>query len=204
MRRTLRLFLCLALCIVLCACEAGFERDAGGFGYTNNKTDIHYTVLSSQYEAACLGEQVGTYTNDAGSITKAFYQIPDLDEALYLTDDYAAVYCAAAVLPDAAQWELEAILVCDEDAVSVVTSTLRDAATLAAVKTLWFEGELTELPMERASFKKRLKMRCAAYPNLYYCVSFFAYESGEAYLFDSEGERAVLCDAQVIAAVMGK
>lgn len=206
MKKIAILALCLALALLLCACgETRFARDADGFGYTDTKTEIHYTALSSRYEAGSCGEAVGSYYIDKkDDPVTTFYLIPDLDGALYLTDDYGHVYTAAQTLPNAAEWNVTAISVCDEDAVSFATSTIRDAATISLICSAWFEGEGAELPMKRPSFSKRLKLSSPDYPNLYYCFSFFAFDEGEAYLFDTEDDRTVACSAEIIAAIMGK
>ena len=204
MRRTSFLALCLALLLLLCGCSTRFERDTDGFGYTDTKTDVHYTALSYCYEAASAGEEVGEYTDRKHDYTTVFYQIPKLDTALYITDDSGAVYCAADPLPDAKLWTLSTLLICQEDAISVEERRLEDATTIAMLQKLWFEGEDSELPITRADYKRRLKMGSTSYPNLYYCISFFAYEDGTAYLYDAESGRTVVCTAEAIEAVKGK
>ena len=204
MRRTSFLALCLALLLLLCGCSTRFERDTDGFGYTDSKTDVHYVALPYCYEAAGAGVAVGEYTDRDHDYTTVFYEIPGLSTSLYLTDDSGAVYCAADALPDAKLWTLSAILICHEDAISVEERRLEEEETLAMLQTLWFEGEDAELPITRADYKRRLKMSSAAQPNLYYCISFFAYEDGTAYLHDAESDRTVACTAQVIEAIKGK
>ena len=202
MKRILLLFLFCAL--LLCSCgTARFERDGDGYGYTDSKTGVHYTVLPSAYEAGRAGEAVGEYTDKAYGVLTTFYLIPDLDGALYLTDDNAYVYTAADPLPDAKQWNVSAVLVCDSDAISVESFRLTQAAQIAEVKALWFEGEACELPMVKAIASRRLKLASADHPNLYYCFNFYAYESGEAYFYDAEAGRAVACSADLATLIKG-
>lgn len=199
------LFAALALLLLLCGCSGGarFERDGDGFGYTDAKTGVHYVALPSQYEAGRAGDAVGAYTDRKFDVTTTFYAIPDLDSSLYLTDDNAYVYTAADPLPDAKTWQISAVLVCDSDAVSVESFRLTDAASITAVRALWFEGEAVELPLVKASASRRLKLASVEHPNLYYCFNFYAYEDGTGYFYDAEAGRAVACSAELVVAIKG-
>ena len=196
MRRVKFAALLLLLPLLLCACGSRFSPDEQGTGYLDKKTDRHYLALPTAYEAASReAKETGAYVDKAHGRTVSFYPIPGLDAALFLTDDNAFVYCAADTLPNAQNWAISAVLVCEEDAVSVEDMRLTDPAQIAPIRDAWFAGEQTELPLDRADFARRLKFTCEEYPNLYYCVSFYAYEDGTAYLRDAETGRVVVCPA---------
>ena len=191
--------LLLALLLALSGCGGRFERDGQGLGYTDSKTDIYYTALSSEFEAGRAGDTVGEYTDKKYDRTVTFYLIPELDGARFLTDDDGYVYCADATLPDASKWEPFAVLICEEDAISVEQARVTEATELAAFCAAWFEGEEGELPLQKASYSRRLKMACADYPNLYYCISFYYYEDGSAYFYNVEERRAVACPEALVS-----
>ena len=204
MRKLRLLPLALALLLLLCACSSRFQRDEQGLGFTDSKTDIYYAAMSSAYEASGAGEQVGEYVDKEYDRTLPFYRIPDMDAALYLTDDYGTVYCAAQALPDASAWAVDRILVCEQDAISVAKQELTSAQTVLAVRDAWFDGEALELPMEKATFVRRLKMACDEYAGIYYCIRFYQYENGEAYLYELESDRAVACPVELSSLLSSK
>ena len=195
----------LATVLLLCSCSGRFESDAAGQGYTDGKTGIFYKAMPSTFEAVSReSEPLGEFEDKKFDYTLAFYVIPSLDAKLFLADGNGFVYCAADPMPDFSGFSVNAALVCDEDAISVEVFRITDAEKLAALRALWAEGEQTELPMVKASQKRRIKMTSPDYPNLYYCVNFYSYEDGSAYLYDSESSRAVLCTEELTAALKAK
>ncbi len=198
MKRITLTALLLALLLLLGSCGSRFERDAEGLGYTDGKTDVYYTALPSAFEAGRAGDAVGEYTDKKYDRTVTFYLIPELDGARFLTDDNGYVYCADPAVADAAKWQPSALLICEEDAISVEQARLTASEELAAFHSAWFLGEESELPLQKASYFRRLKMACAAYPNLYYCVNFYYYEDGSAYFYDTEAGRAVVCPEALV------
>lgn len=189
--------LLLALLLLLAGCGSRFERDAEGLGYTDGKTDVYYTALSSSFEAGRAADEVGQYEDKKYGRTVTFYLIPDLDGTRFLTDGDGYVYCSDAQLPNVADWQLSAVLICEEDAISIEQARVTDAAKLAAFRAAWLEGEESELPMQRAAYARRLKMASNSFPNLYYCISFYRYEDGSAYFYDREEKRATVCPAEL-------
>ncbi len=194
--------LLFSLALSLVACSARFERDGDGFGYTNEKSGVHYTVLGTAYEAARAGEPVGEYRDRKHDVTKTFYEIPGLDVAQFVTDGSGAVYCADDVLPNVADFTLTALHICEEDAISLEIARITESTTLTALRSAWLTGEETELPLDRASRSRRIKFEGAEYPNIYYCVSFFVYENGDGYLYLAEERRAVALSAELVAALL--
>ena len=191
--------LLLSLVLMLGGCSARFERDEKGLGYTDSKTDVYYASMPFAFEAGRAGEAVGEYTDKKYGTTVTFYLIPDLDGSRFLTDGDGYVYCADATLPDAKAWQLSAVLVCEEDAISLEQTRVSDTHQLAAFHSAWFAGEESELPLQKASYARRLKMACAEYPNLYYCISFYRYEDGSAYFYEAEAGRAVACPEELVS-----
>ena len=195
----------LVTVLLLCSCSGRFESDAAGQGYTDGKTGIFYKAMPTTFEAATReNEPLGEFEDKKFDYTLAFYVIPSLDAKLFLADANGFVYCAADPMPDFSVFSVSEVLVCDEDAISVEVFRVKDAATVAALRALWAEGEQAELPMVKASHKRRLKMASPDYPNLYYCVNFYCYEDGTAYLYDSESSRAVLCTEELTAVLKAK
>ena len=194
----------LLLCALLlfAGCNASFLRDEDGYGYTDKKSGRHYTVMSEAYEAARAGEQVGEYKDSKHGVTRVFSEIPGLDTARFLTDNYGVVYCADETLPNAEDLTFTVVRVCEEDAVSVERGSLADAVMIAALCENWFESEEAELPMEKASYSRRLKLQSKEYPGIYYCFRFFVYEDGSAYFYLPETRRTVLVRADIAAALL--
>lgn len=195
MKKISLLLLSLVLLLSSCSDVRTFERDADGYGYTDKKSDLYYVELDAAFEPAQTGEAFGAYENKKTGATRTFSVIPDLDPALFLTDEYLNVYYAGEAPLNAAEWELSVILVCEEDVISVEDfrfTAQKDAATVAEIRSLWFEGAGdAALPFSDAVYKRRIKMSCDAYPNLLYCFSFLAYDSGESYFYDASSRRTV-------------
>ena len=197
--------LLLALVLLLSSCSGirTFERDAEGYGYTDKKSGIYYAELDAAFEPAKTGEAFGEYKNGETGKTRTFSEIPELDPAVFLTDEYLNVYYAGEGALDASGWELSAILVCDEDVISVELfrfTAEKDATTLSAIRSLWFEGTGDAvLPFRDAVYKRRLKMSSTAYPNLFYCFSFLEYDNGEAYFYDAATRRTVAVPSDLSA-----
>lgn len=191
------LLLLLSLVLLLCSCSGvrTFERDEDGYGYTDTKSDLYYAELDAAFEPAKTGEAWGEYRNKETDVTRSFYEIPELEPTLFLTDKYLNVYYAGDEEIDAATWTLSAILVCDEDVVSIVDfrfTAEEQGQTVSEIQRLWFEGAGDAmLPFGSAAYKRRIKLTCKQYPNLLYCFSFLAYDSGEAYFYDASSRRTV-------------
>ncbi|MBQ8357394.1 MAG: hypothetical protein IJX39_06245 [Clostridia bacterium] len=203
MKRFLLLGLTLLLLLTSCSSVRRLERDAEGYGYTDQKSGIYYAEMDACFEPARAGDVWGEYKNDKGDVTRTFRSIPDLDPALFLTDEYLNVYYAGDVAIDASAWQIAAVLVCEEDVVSVENfrfSAGSDDATVAAIRALWFEsaGDAA-LPLGKADYARRIKLTTTAYPNLFYCFSFLAYDSGEAYFYDANSRRTVVVPEELAA-----
>lgn len=189
----------LALLLLLTSCSARFARDEDGYGYTDTKTDRHYRVLDAAYEAARVGEKLGEYKDRKNGVARTFHSIPDLDPRRFLADATGMVLCADETLPDATEWEIASVLVCDEDAVSIVIKTLTDKETASAVADAWFSGEEAELPLDKATHTARVKLTTAELPNLLYCFSFYVYENGDGYCYDATQRRAIALSSEMTA-----
>lgn len=193
----------LALLMLFTGCAAPtFLRDEDGYGYTEKKSGRHYAAMNTAYEAARAGEQVGEYKDKKHDVTRVFLEIPGLDTHRFLTDATGLVYCTDDPLPSAADWTFTRVRVCEEEAVSVERGSVTDAAVIAAIRTLWFEGAEAELPAERASHSRRLKLQGEEYPEIYYCFRFFVYGDGSAYFYLAETRRAVAVSPDVAAAIL--
>lgn len=193
----------LAVFLLFTGCAAPkFLRDENGYGYTEKKSGRHYTVMSTAYEAARAGEQMGEYEDKKHDVTRAFFEIPGLDTERFLTDAEGFVYCVDGQSLSAAEWTFTRVRVCEEEAISVERGSVTDATTIAAIVALWFDGEEAELPAERASYSRRLKLQSEEYPSIYYCFRFFTYEDGSAYFYLAETRRAVAVNADVAQAIM--
>lgn len=203
MKKIALLLLSLVLLLSSCSGLRSFERDTEGYGYTDQKSDLYYVELDAAFEPAKTGDAFGEYENKKTGTKRTFSVIPDLDPALFLTDEYLNVYYAGETPLDAAKWEPSAILVCNEDVISVEEfrfTTEKDAATVAIIRSLWFEGAGDAvLPFSDAAYKRRLKISCDAYPNLFYCFSFLVYDSGEAYFYDASSRRTVAVPDTLVA-----
>lgn len=196
MKKILCVLLLTALLFSLAGCgKARFSRDEDGFGYTDERTGVHYTALGTAFEAARRGDEIGTYEEKKSGVTRTFYAIYEQDAAQFLTDENGTVYCAADTPPTLDAWTSALLHIFEEDAVSVERARLTNADVVTAVLSAWKTGEETELPLDKASYVRRLKFENTACPNILYCVSFFAFGEGEGYLYLAEERRAVALDA---------
>lgn len=193
------LVLLLALSLLLVGCGGGddvatgneFSRDAGGYGVTDTVTGIHYVALDLAFEPAVTSALIGTYAD--GAYTRTFYKIEGLDPALYIADNELGVWYAGEGAPDPKALTVAAILVCEETAFSRELfrfSTGEQDETIAAIKSLWFEGESTDFPETNVQKKRSLKLSFAELPSLFYRFDFGVFEEG-AFFFDRMSGRAV-------------
>lgn len=205
MKRMRFCVLLLAVLLLATACAPRFSQDGAGQGYTDQKTDTFYAAMPAAFEAASReGEPIGEFEDEEFERVLAFYAIPKLDAKEFITDEYGYVYCALDPMPEFKDFSPNEILVCEEDAVSVELYRVTGVNSIAALATAWKAGEELELPMVKATTARRLKLASPLYPNLYYCISFYAYESGEVYLHDSESDHTVACPEALAELILKK
>lgn len=191
------ILLLLALLLTCTACKDSdhtvFLQDEDGYGCTDTETGIHYTALPLSFEPAKVGKIRGVYTAKGSEHTLTYYEIPTLDTALYLGDSERGVWCAADTLPSPEKLTPTALLVCEEQAVSVEIyrfSTGTDDAVIAEILTLWFGGEAIEQPEGERSFTRRIKLQSAELPNIYYCFDYCIWGEN-AYFYELFSGRTV-------------
>ena len=187
MRRLSLLLLLLAL--LLTGCSSRFTSADGG--YLDGKTDRIYMPLPNSFEAISAGEELGIWESELYEDSLTFYKIPNADVNRFLSDENGSVYCADATQPDPGAWTFKSILVCRESAISMAVGNITDAQLIAELLTLWREGESVETPLKELAVYRRLKMVSDDCPGIYYCVSYFIYEDGTAYLYDRDANRTV-------------
>lgn len=177
--------------------------------YVDGETDVSYTPLPDEYEASYAGEQLGRYEDEENGYTLLLYAVPDMDSTQFITDENGGVYCAG-VFTEAAAWEMNAVLVCDE--IGAMDRVVRrfdapdGAETVAAVRDLWFEGEDlgNVFLLESVSRRYAVKLGSAVYPNIYYALEIRMTEEGGTYLCDKAGRRTVALDAALAAVLCGE
>ena len=191
------ILLLLALLLTCTACKANehiaFLQDADGYGCTDTETGVHYTALPLYFEPAKVAAVRGIYTEKGSEYTLTYYEIPTLDPLLYLGDSERGVWCATQTLPTPEALTPTALLVCEEQAVSVEIyrfSAGTDDAAIAEILTLWFEGEATEKPEGARSFTHRIKLESAELPNIYYCFDYCMWGES-AYFYEIFSGRTV-------------
>ena len=197
--------LLMALLLLCSACGPRFVSDESGQGYVDSKTDIFYVAMPATFEAASReAEPIGQFKDDKFDRELSFYAIPSLDAELFVVDEYGFVYCAADPMPTFEDLSVNEVIVCEEDAVSVELFRITGVNSIAELVRTWKIAEDAELPMVKATQMRRLKMATTTHPNLYYCINFYAYEGGEAYLHDSESDRTVVCPAEIASLICSK
>ena len=175
--------------MLLTGCAARFS--VTQTGYTDTKTGVHYVALSSAFEAAAGGEEVGTFEDETHGRTVRFRVIPGADATRFLTDEDGAVYCADEKEPDPATWKIKRILVCQEDMISVEIARVTVAEEIQKIREIWFEGEECELPLDAAKGVRYLKVVSDDFPGVYYGFRFYVYEDGSYYFYSPSERRAV-------------
>ena len=193
-----RLLLVLfALLFLLTGCGrseyTAFLQDEDGYGCTDTETDIHYVALPLAFEPARVGAVRGVYNAKKSDYTRTYYEIPDLDPKLYLGDSERGVWCARETVPDPKALTPTALLVCEEQAVSVEIyrfSAGKDDAVIAEILALWFEGEAIEKPEGERSFSRRVKLASQELPNIYYCFE-YCIIGENAYFYEMFSARTV-------------
>lgn len=187
--------LCLALLLLLCGCAQTMQLEKTKEGYIEQRSGACYVALDPAYQPATRGDAVAEYNNADRGIKRMFYEIPGLDTALYLADEYGNVYYAGDALPDAASWQLTAALVCEEESISVERCRISegsDDAELALLKSLWFEeASEAELPISAPEYTFQIKLCGKEFSMLYYNFSMQIYKSGEIYFYDAVSGRTV-------------
>ena len=210
MKRCLLLLIALVLLLAGCTAEDplhSFERGADGF--VDKTTGIRYREAEACFEAASAGKTVGQCLGSL-QVLYTFYEIPDLDGAVYLTDDYGTVYYADGADMDASLWTVDTVLVCrtvgEMDEVKKNFGD-KDAATVAAIRDAWFLGEdlgADVFLLEDAVSFYPVKMGSADYPNLYYAIELRFTADGTAYLTDKYGKQTVKLDGALAARMCGE
>ena len=187
--------LCLALLLLLCGCAQTMQLEKTKEGYTDKRSGASYVALDPAYQPTARGDAVAEYNNADRGIKRVFYEIPGLNVAQYLADEYGNVYCSDEVLPDAALWQLTAALVCEEESISVERCRISegdDDTELALLKSLWFEGASDAvLPILAPKYTFQIKLCGKEYSMLYYNFSMQIYENGEIYFYDAVSGRTV-------------
>jgi len=177
MKRLLLLLLSLLLAFTAChkSEHTPFSQDDDGYGCTDTETGIHYTALPLAFEPAKVGAVRGVYTDKRADYTRTYYEIPSLDPALYLGDNERGVWCAAEKLPVPEELTPTALLVCEEEAISVEIyrfSAGKDDAVIAEILTLWFSADATEKPEGARTLTRRVKLQSEELPGIYYCFDY--------------------------------
>ena len=188
--------LLLLLALVLVGCSERFTVADGG--YLDEETGGVYRPLSDAFEAIAAGEAIGAWESRLYDDVLTFHEIVGADATRFLSDEKGNVYCTDETEPDAGAWSVKQIFVCEETAVSVAVGQIADADVIAKIRTLWHEGEQTELPYSGLTVSRRLKMVSDDCPGIYYCVRYFIYEDGTAYFYDRFEDRAVLVSAELM------
>lgn len=172
-------------------------------GYTNPKSGACYVALDPAYQPATRGEAAAEYYNAERDVKRMFYELPGLDVSQYLADEYGNVYCAGEILPNAALWQLTAVLVCEEENKSFERCRLSvgsDDAEIEALRVLWFgDTEKAELPLGAPQHTFQIKLCGEEYPMLYYNFTMQIYAGGEAYFHDDFNDRTVLLPRELAA-----
>ncbi len=194
----------LALLLLFGGCRGNkataFSLDEDGYGCTDSETGIHYVAWDLAFEPASVTAVKGVYTAKNGTYTRTYYEIPGLDPARYLGDSERGVWGVTAA-PDPKTLTPEALLVCEEQAESVEIyrfSTGKDDAVIAEILALWFEGEAIEKPDGGRAFSRRLKLKSAELPGVYYCFDYFT-QGENAYFYDVFWGRTVAVPAALAA-----
>ena len=161
--------------------------------YTHKKTDREYQIMEPAYRAVARKKELYGFFEDKKHDTVCnFYEILQLDPNVYLTDDDGNVYVAGGVLPNAAEWEISAVAICDYEGKRIERFRLTDDACVAQIRALWFEGDGDAVtPMKGLQSTRRVELVSTAYPNLHYCFTLSLYEGEQAFFSDSYTRRIV-------------
>lgn len=188
--------LLLLLSLLLVGCSSRFTVTEGG--YLDSQTERVYVPLSDSFEAVAGGKEVGVWESELYEDQLTFREIPDVDAARFLTDDFGNVYCADEQLPDPSKWNVKNIYVCNDGAVSMAVANITNADLIAAIRALWYEGEQTERPLSGLCVLRSLKMVSDDCPGIYYCVLYMEYDDGTAYLYERAIDRVVQLDSELM------
>ena len=182
----------LPLLLLSCAKTRTMRADADGFGYTDQKSGVHYTVMPTAYIPVSVGKRFAK--SEEGAVLREFYADGELSPEAWLADRYGHLYSADGTSPDVRNAEITTILVCVRETISVEFARVSDAETIAAFKRAWFDGAQAELPPEKPAAVRTLQCVMTEYPAFYYCVTFYRYADGDAYCFDRESGHTVALD----------
>lgn len=198
------LVLLLALMLALCSCTGArdLELSEDGEGYLDRRSGLVYLQMEPLYEATATGDVFAEFEDERGTVHE-FFEIPQLSVEQFLADQYRHVYLAGDDFVTADEWELSAVSLCQENAISVVLKEYRvadHAETVSKIRDLWFDGEVAEfLPPARPDTIYSVKFSTAAYANLMYSFSFYHFEGGDGYLYSADLDRVVKVPADMLS-----
>ena len=178
-----RVAVCLLLCaaMLLCGCAKLHKITVDGDTYTDHKTGVVYTPLSSCYEPVLRGAEYAKM--DLAGVEYILHEMSDMAPTEYLCSVYNDVYCAiAAAVPAFDEWEVSALYVCTNTAMTAAVLVLDgeegsdDASMVWNLRDAYVNGRRVAYP-SYYTVEDAYTLRFASdnVPGLYFCVSYVEY-----------------------------
>lgn len=186
-----------ALCVFgmllsLAACNGGLvtlQYEEGKF--VNRAAGLSYIAAPVSYEPTVVGEPYAYYK----AMDLTLYTVGDSDPTLWLTQENAGelttvFYSETITLPTLADFQANAIHVCESDYYTFEVVCIDDAARVESVVTLFETGEETTLPEGASLLHYDMKFASPAWPQIYINLNYYEFESGN-YLYNRNTKRCV-------------
>jgi len=176
--------------IILTGCSASLVNLQYKDGQLINKRlDLAYSTAPVYYEPVSVGSGYGYY----GKSDLTLYEIPGLDPKLWLTDGNrggiaTVFYNESQTLPSLTEMHPEKIYVCTGDDVIFGVAEVDDSGVVAEIVKLCAEGEEALIPISEAVVRYDLRFSSAAYPCIYYNLTYLEHEEG-IYIYDRVTKR---------------
>ena len=169
----------LIACIALVSC-ANSRFSSSGTLLKDKHTNTEYNVAPSCYEPVSLGKEIAR--EDKGSYEKVYYQMGELSESEWLTDDsYNVFYAEGIKLPTFEEMMCNRLLVCKDTDQLVSLFDITDSTLVSAVIEGYLNGEPSKYISLGSHSVLKLKFRSAVYPYLQYSLTYYEYPDGCVY-----------------------
>ena len=165
--------------------------DAQNNRYIDTRTSISYTDAPGCYEPVAIGKEYAKISYGRKA-TVTLHEVGNMDPAQWLCEEGKTVfYAEGVILPTLNEMAPEKVHLCIEEAITMVLTTVTDAADIAALIDAWQNGEEVTYTGLEPTVNLRVKFESEKYPGIYYSLIYQEYSDGSKVLYDRYAARCV-------------
>ena len=165
--------------------------DAQNNRYIDTRTSISYTDAPGCYEPVAIGKEYAKISYGRKA-TVTLHEVGNMDPAQWLCEEGKSVfYAEGVILPTLNEMAPEKVHLCIEEAITMVLTTVTDAADIAALIDAWQNGEEVTYTGLEPTVNLRVKFESEKYPGIYYSLIYLEYSDGSKVLYDRYAARCV-------------